>query len=134
MVGVLALNVVMVVSLVGVVVAITVTTPSAGVAIIIFLTAFAFFGWRMNHRHAPQRLAANDPAAVRCQRALEPLSMLGGVTDLRTAGISDLFHFLPALREEPEGMRRMWATHPPLAVRLAQLERLERELQHPSAD
>jgi heat shock protein HtpX len=277
--AVLALSVVMLVALVGALVAITVTSPSAGVAIVIFLAAFAFFGWRMNRRHAPQRLAATDPAAIRCRRALEPLSMLAGlpepevavvadhvplswtlaprsrrstiyvtsglvdeasddelvavlahelshiinrdailmtaiagvptamlraaravrrrgfwvaytsgamytlpallplwtsrifsryrelaadrgaavltgdpssvaaallhfsgdlkaipVTDLRVAGISDLFHFLPARRDEPEGMRRMWATHPPLAVRLAQLDRLERELQHPGAD
>jgi hypothetical protein len=43
------------------------------------------------------------------------------------------FHLLPARRSEPHGIVRLWATHPRLETRLAQLERIEHELQNPSS-
>ncbi len=49
--------------------------------------------------------------------------------DLRVAAARDVFHLLP-VEEEGEGWAgRLGATHPPLARRIARLERLERELQ-----
>jgi len=53
--------------------------------------------------------------------------------DLRVAGTSDAFHLLPARKSEPHGIARLWATHPRLKTRLAQLERMEHELQNPSS-
>jgi Zn-dependent protease with chaperone function len=47
--------------------------------------------------------------------------------DLRAVGAGDLFHFLPA--HEPHQPHRLFATHPPLRRRLAELDRMERELQ-----
>jgi heat shock protein HtpX len=49
-------------------------------------------------------------------------------TDLRALAARDPFYLLPA-GPEPTGWRRVWATHPPLTVRLEQLERMERTLQ-----
>jgi heat shock protein HtpX len=46
--------------------------------------------------------------------------------DLRTAGAGDLFYVLPT--RESHGIRRLWATHPPLGRRVAQLERMEAAL------
>jgi len=48
--------------------------------------------------------------------------------DLRKVAAADVFHLLPV--RDPSGIRRLWATHPPLAVRLAALEGMERHLQH----
>jgi heat shock protein HtpX len=48
--------------------------------------------------------------------------------DLRAAGGGDLFYVLPS-RGDAKGLRRLWATHPPLTRRLEQLERMERALQ-----
>ena len=50
-------------------------------------------------------------------------------TDLRTIGSRDLFHFVPARHEETSGIFGPFATHPPLSVRVAQLEEMERALQ-----
>jgi heat shock protein HtpX len=47
--------------------------------------------------------------------------------DLRTVAAADVFHLLPV--RDPKGLRRLWATHPPLAARLEALERLERHIQ-----
>jgi heat shock protein HtpX len=47
--------------------------------------------------------------------------------DLRAVAAADVFHLLPV--RDPSGIRRLWATHPPLAVRLAELEAMERHLQ-----
>jgi heat shock protein HtpX len=47
--------------------------------------------------------------------------------DLRAVAARDPFYLLPA-GPEPIGWRRLWATHPPLAVRLEQLERMEENL------
>jgi heat shock protein HtpX len=277
MMAVLAISVLLLVALVAGVVAVAVLSPNAGVGIVLMLCAFAFFGWRMNRRHAPSHLPETAPEAVRCREAIEPLCVVASVPepevvvaaeqvplswtlarrthrptifvtsglvdaasdeelvavlahelshiinrdavlmtaiagvpsamlraaraartrgiwfayttgamytlpallplwtsrifsryrelaadrgaalltgapssvaaalmhfsgdlkaipvrDLRAAGISDLFHFLPARREEPHGLARMWSTHPRLEVRLAQLDRLETELQHPA--
>lgn len=46
--------------------------------------------------------------------------------DLRTAGAGDLFYILPT--REVHGIRRLWATHPPLGRRVVQLERMEEAL------
>jgi heat shock protein HtpX len=43
--------------------------------------------------------------------------------DLRTAGAGDLFYVLPT--REAHGISRLWATHPPLGRRMAQLEQME---------
>jgi heat shock protein HtpX len=48
--------------------------------------------------------------------------------DLRTVAATDVFHLLPV--RDPKGIRRLWATHPPLAARLEALEGLERHIQH----
>jgi heat shock protein HtpX len=53
--------------------------------------------------------------------------------DLRLAAGADAFHLLPARKSEPSGIARLWATHPRLETRLAQLERLEHDLQNPYA-
>lgn len=49
-------------------------------------------------------------------------------SDLAAAG--DLLHILPSRRREARRAARLWATHPPLEQRLAQLEELESALQH----
>ena len=49
--------------------------------------------------------------------------------DLRLVAARDLFHFVPVA--EARGLRRLWATHPPLARRIERLRRLERGLQRP---
>jgi heat shock protein HtpX len=49
--------------------------------------------------------------------------------DLRAVAPRDLLHVLPVRIEATRGIRRLWATHPPLAARLSQLERLESGLQ-----
>lgn len=46
--------------------------------------------------------------------------------DLRVAGAGDLFYVLPT--REAHGIRRLWATHPPIGRRVAQLERMEQTL------
>jgi heat shock protein HtpX len=46
--------------------------------------------------------------------------------DLRVAGAGDLFYVLPT--REAHGIQRLWATHPPLGRRVAQLERMEQTL------
>jgi heat shock protein HtpX len=47
--------------------------------------------------------------------------------DLRVAGAGDLFYVLPT--RESHGIRRLWATHPPIGRRVAQLEQMEQALQ-----
>ena len=51
--------------------------------------------------------------------------------DLRMAAGADAFHLVPARKTDPRGIARLWATHPRLETRLAQLERMEHELQNP---
>jgi heat shock protein HtpX len=46
--------------------------------------------------------------------------------DLRTAAVSDAFHFLPVAQNAEFGLP---ATHPPLEARIARLEKLERAMQ-----
>jgi heat shock protein HtpX len=55
------------------------------------------------------------------------------LADLRSTGTSDLFHFLPAREYRASDVRRIWATHPPVKVRLARLAQLEAELQRRSS-
>jgi heat shock protein HtpX len=47
--------------------------------------------------------------------------------DLRVAAAGDVLHIVPA--RPAHGIARLWATHPPMAARLAQLDGLERRLQ-----
>jgi heat shock protein HtpX len=47
--------------------------------------------------------------------------------DLRVAAAGDVLHVVPA--KPARGIARLWATHPPLAARIEQLERLEARLQ-----
>jgi heat shock protein HtpX len=47
--------------------------------------------------------------------------------DLRTVAARDLLHVVPVRPER--GIRRLWATHPRLATRVRELERLESRLQ-----
>jgi heat shock protein HtpX len=47
--------------------------------------------------------------------------------DLRVAAARDLLHVVPV--RPARGIRRLWATHPPLEARLRELERLESRLQ-----
>jgi len=73
-------------------------------------------------------LLTGSPAAM--TSALVKLSGgLGGCPkrDLRVAAARDLLHVVPA--RPAHGIRRLWATHPPLKTRLRQLERLESRLQ-----
>jgi heat shock protein HtpX len=49
-------------------------------------------------------------------------------SDLRAVAPLDPLRLLPA-KPEPKHLGRLWATHPPLAVRLAELEGLEVALQ-----
>ena len=49
--------------------------------------------------------------------------------DLRlVGGERDEFHILPD-RPQPTGIRRIWATHPPVLDRAARLQDMERDLQ-----
>jgi heat shock protein HtpX len=75
-------------------------------------------------------MLTGSPAAV--ESALLRFSgTLKGIprTDLREAEVADVFHFLPATPEARTLTGRIWATHPPLATRLEQLERMELDLQ-----
>lgn len=49
--------------------------------------------------------------------------------DLRIATARDPLHIVPARGGDQGGIRRLWATHPPLQRRLDQLERIERAMQ-----
>jgi heat shock protein HtpX len=49
--------------------------------------------------------------------------------DLRVAAARDVVHLMPVEKEGEGWVGRLGATHPPLARRIARLERLERELQ-----
>jgi Zn-dependent protease with chaperone function len=49
--------------------------------------------------------------------------------DLRALKAGDVFHLLPARTDEPGVLAQLWATHPRLHRRLAQLEELELRLQ-----
>lgn len=115
--------------------------------------AAIFFGWYcvpaaallaimmyVVSRH--RELAADRGAAILTgspARVAAVLTRLAGdihalpTRDLRLAGSSDAFHLLPARQSEPHGIARLWATHPRLETRLAQLERMEHELQSPSS-
>lgn len=71
---------------------------------------------------SPSSLAA---ALLRLSGQLERMPH----ADLRAVAPRDPLHVLPARASEPRGLRRLWATHPRLAARLAQLERLESAMQ-----
>ena len=89
---------------------------------------------RVVSRH--RELAADRAAAVLTGSPAGVAAALMAVTDgldvvpkrdLRAAAPRDPFHFVPV--REVRGVRRLWATHPRLARRIARLERLERHLQ-----
>lgn len=72
-------------------------------------------------------LLTGSPSAL----ASALLELTGGLDriptrDLRMAGAGDLFYILPT--REARGLRRPWATHPPLGRRVAQLELMEQTL------
>jgi heat shock protein HtpX len=52
-------------------------------------------------------------------------------SDLRAVAAGDPLHVLPARAREPHGLGRLWATHPPLRKRIAQLQAMEAGLQRP---
>ena len=105
---------------------------------IVFAVPFALLGGlaRLVSRHreyAADRAAAEltgSPAALASalQRLAGRLDELPQ-EDLRVVAARDPLNILPARRAT--GIRRLWATHPPLADRLAQLERLERDMHVP---
>jgi heat shock protein HtpX len=75
-------------------------------------------------------LLTGSPAAL--ASALMKLSQeLAGQpkADLRAVAARDVLHVVPAHPGATRGVRRLWATHPPLAARLRQLEQLESRLQ-----
>jgi heat shock protein HtpX len=89
---------------------------------------------RIVARH--RELAADRAAAVLTRSPARVSAALLAVSDglvsmpkrdLRVVAARDLFHFVPA--RPARGLRRLWATHPPLEARLRQLERLEEVLQ-----
>jgi heat shock protein HtpX len=75
-------------------------------------------------------LLTGSPAAMASAlvRLTEEIAALPA-RDLRAVAARDLLHVLPVRTEATRGIRRLWATHPPLPARLRQLERLEAELQ-----
>ena len=79
-------------------------------------------------------LLGRDALAVarRVTRAARDLPTIP-LADLRSTGTSDLFHFLPAREYRASDVRRIWATHPPVKLRLARLAQLEAELQRRSS-
>lgn len=73
-------------------------------------------------------LLTGSPAAVasaiyELSRGLQALPQ----ADLRLVAPRDMLHVVPA--RPARGVRRLWATHPPLETRLSELERLEARLQ-----
>ena len=77
-------------------------------------------------------LLTGSPAAV--AGALITLNaditgLRGRDADLRSRSPGDLFNFVPVA--EQTGLRRLWATHPPLQKRLDELDAMERALNHP---
>lgn len=91
---------------------------------------------RIVSRH--RELAADRGAAMLTGSPAAVASALLGVSgqlehasraDLRSVASRDPLHLLPAVQREPRGLRRLWATHPRLDKRVAQLERMESALQ-----
>ena len=107
-----------------------------GIAAISGLAALALPGAlaaRLLSRH--RELAADRGAALLTgsaagvAAALRRLSGTAGAgPDLRLVGL-ELLNFVPARSRGTGAVARLWATHPPLERRLAQLDRLERALQ-----
>ena len=90
---------------------------------------------RIVSRH--RELAADRAAAVLTGSPARVAAALTNVAeglrrqpqkDLRAVAARDPLHLLPA--REATGIPRLWATHPPLAGRIARLERMERALQN----
>ncbi len=72
-------------------------------------------------------LLTGSPAAVAVTlRKLSGTLDTWPTADLRRA---ELLNFLPARSTAPSGLARLWATHPTLERRCAQLDSMERELQ-----
>jgi heat shock protein HtpX len=75
-------------------------------------------------------LLCGSPAAVADMlERVSPVLGRADLPDLRAIAARDEFHILP-VGPEPRGWRRLYATHPKLARRLAQLQALERDMQH----
>ena len=71
-----------------------------------------------------------SPASV--ADVLEKILRVRGRTnipDLRVVAARDEFHII-AVRKQPTGIGRIWATHPRLDTRLESLQRMEGDLQH----
>lgn len=115
--------------------------PLSGALAVVDLALF--FGWiavpfaLLARLLSRQRELAADAGAARLTGS--PATLAAALTaltgelsaarrpDLRVAAARDLLHVLPA--REAHGVRRLWATHPPLRRRLRALDRLEGELQ-----
>ena len=104
-------------------------------AVLVPVAAVLSVSGRIVSRH--RELAADRAAAVLAgspARVAAALTTVAGElhglphTDLRAVAARDPLHLLPV--REATGIRRLWATHPPLAGRVARLERMERALQH----
>ena len=77
-------------------------------------------------------LLVGSPAALASALVRIREYMIGGkvlLMDLRSAAPRNHFHVLPAEKREPSGLRRLWASHPRMEERLAQLDEMERTLQ-----
>ncbi|CAA9473812.1 MAG: hypothetical protein AVDCRST_MAG30-301 [uncultured Solirubrobacteraceae bacterium] len=74
-------------------------------------------------------ILTGSPAAV----AAALIAVAEGLTevrrrDLRAVASHDVFHLLPSRKDEPGTLGQLWATHPRLHRRLAQLEEMEEQL------
>ena len=77
-------------------------------------------------------LITGSPAALASALVRLREDMTGGeilLVDLKVAAPRNQFHVIPVERAEPGGLRRIWASHPPLAERLEALHAIERNLQ-----
>lgn len=77
-------------------------------------------------------LLVGSPAALASALVRIREYMIGGkvlLVDLKTAAPRNHFHVLPAEKREPRGLRRLWASHPRMEDRLAQLDEMEETLQ-----
>jgi heat shock protein HtpX len=102
--------------------------------VLVPIAALMSVSGRIVSRH--RELAADRAAAVLTGSPARVAAALANVAeglsrktrkDLRAVAGRDPLHLLPV--REATGLRRLWATHPPLARRVARLERMERALQ-----
>ena len=77
-------------------------------------------------------LITGSPAALASALVRLREDMTGGdilLMDLKIAAPRNQFHVIPVEKREPGGLRRIWASHPPLEERLDALHEMERTLQ-----